>query len=73
MSQSPQSPESPGQPGDPWHAVGYLVTGVGLYGLVGRLLDMWLGTSFLLPVGIVLGAALGVYLTYVRFRSSNHD
>ncbi|MDQ4006665.1 MAG: AtpZ/AtpI family protein [Actinomycetota bacterium] len=53
--------------------MGYLVTGVGLYGLVGRLLDMWLGTSFLLPVGIVLGAALGVYLTYVRFRSSNHD
>jgi ATP synthase protein I len=73
MSQSPQSSEPHRNSGDPWHAVSYLVTGVGVYGLVGWLLDEWLGTSFLLPVGIVLGAVLGVYLTYVRFRSSNHD
>jgi ATP synthase protein I len=73
MSQSPQSPEPQQNPHDPWQAVSYLVTGVGLYGLAGWLLDAWLDTSFLLPVGIVLGAALGVYVTYVRFRSSNHD
>jgi ATP synthase protein I len=73
MSQSRQSPEPQRNSGDPWHAVSYLVTGVGVYGLVGWLLDAWLGTSFLLPVGIVLGAVLGVYLTYVRFRPSNHD
>jgi ATP synthase protein I len=73
MSQSPHSSEPPGRSGDPWHAVSYLITGVGLYGLAGWLLDAWLDTSFLLPVGIVLGAVLGVYLTYVRFRSSNHD
>ena len=73
MGQSPQSPEPQRNPGDPWHAVSYLVTGVGLYGLAGWLLDAWLDTSFLLPVGIVVGAVLGVYLTYLRFRSSNHD
>lgn len=73
MSQSPQTPEPQRSSGDPWRVVSYLLTGVGLYGLVGWLLDQWLDTSFLLAVGIVLGAALGVYLTYVRFRSSNHD
>ncbi len=57
--------------GDPWHAFGYLVAGVGLYGFVGWLVDRWLGTSFLLPVGIVLGAVLGLYLTFVRF--GGHD
>lgn len=55
-------------PGDPWHAFAYLVSGVGLYGLVGWLLDGWLGTSLLLPLGIVLGAVLGLYLTYLRFN-----
>lgn len=73
MGQSPQSPEPQRNSADPWHAVSYLLTGVGLYGLGGWLLDQWLETSFLLPLGIVLGAALGVYLTYMRFRSSDHD
>ena len=54
--------------GDPWHAFGYLVSGVGFYGLLGWLADRWLGTSFLVAVGIVVGAVLGVYLTWSRFR-----
>jgi ATP synthase protein I len=73
MSQAPQDSPSRRTSGDPWHAVSYLVTGVAVYGAVGWLLDQWLDTPFLLPVGIVLGAGLGVYLTYLRFRSSNHD
>jgi len=73
MSQPPQEPGEQRRTADPWQAVSYLVTGVGLYGLVGWLLDEWLGTSFLLPVGIVLGAALGVYLIYIRFRSPDHQ
>jgi ATP synthase protein I len=54
--------------GDPWHAFGYLVSGVGLYGLIGWLADRWLGTSFLVAVGIVVGAVFGVYLTWSRFK-----
>ena len=54
--------------GDPWHAFGYLVSGVLLYGLVGFALDRWWGTSFLVAVGIIVGAALGTYQTYKRFE-----
>ncbi|MCW2846383.1 MAG: hypothetical protein JWR90_357 [Marmoricola sp.] len=53
--------------GDPWHAFCYLVAGVGFYGLLGWLADLWLGTSFLVAVGILLGAGLGIYMTWSRF------
>jgi ATP synthase protein I len=60
--------------GDPWHALGYIVSGVALYGVVGWLLDRWLGTEFLVAVGILFGAVLGIYLTFVRFnRTQQHD
>lgn len=65
--QDPAREEFPS--GDPWHAFGYLVSGVGFYGLLGWLADRWLGTSFLVAVGIVLGAVFGVYLTYSRFKA----
>ncbi len=73
MSRPPQASGDQSSSGDPGRAVSYLVSGVGLYGLVGWLLDRWLGTSFLLSVGIVLGAALGMHLTYTRFRSPDHE
>lgn len=56
--------------GDPWHAFGYLVAGVGLYGFLGWLADRWLETSFLVVVGILLGAGLGLYMTFARFNRS---
>lgn len=58
--------------GDPWHAFGYLVSGVFLYGAIGWALDRWLGTSFLVAIGILAGAGLGLYMTFVRFNSSPH-
>lgn len=45
----------------------YLIAGVLLYGGLGWLGDRYLDTSFLLPIGIVLGAALSVYLIIRRF------
>lgn len=42
----------------------YLIAGVGFYGFLGWLGDRLLGTGFLLPVGIVLGAGLAVYLIF---------
>ena len=63
MSQPDEKPK-----GDPWHAFGYVVAGVAFYGLLGWLADRWLGSRYLVAVGIVGGAALGIYLTFARFR-----
>jgi ATP synthase protein I len=49
-------------------AFGYVVAGVFLYGGIGWLLDRWLDTSFLVAVGILFGAALGLFQTWARFR-----
>jgi ATP synthase protein I len=67
MSQpSTSSQEEP--KGDPWQAFGYIVSGVGVYGALGWLADRWLGTTFLVAVGILLGAGLGIYMTFSRFN-----
>jgi hypothetical protein len=52
---------------DPWAAFGYLVSGVGAYGLLGWGLSVWLHASWPIPVGILVGAALGVVLVYYQF------
>ena len=66
--QSP--PSSSGRPTtDPWHAFGYLTSGVAMYGVLGWLLDRWLGTTFLVAVGILVGAGLGLYLTISRLNA----
>ncbi len=63
---------SRGRP-DPWHAFGYLVAGVAAYGLIGFALDQWLGTSWLVAVGVVFGAVLGLYLTWKRLEVLPED
>ena len=45
----------------------YLIAGIALYGALGWAGDHWLGTSFLLPVGLVAGAALAMYMVIKRF------
>ncbi len=60
--------DEPTPAGDPWHAFGYLVSGVGMYGFLGWLADRWLGTSFLVVLGILLGAGFGIYMTFARFN-----
>jgi ATP synthase protein I len=45
----------------------YLIGGVLVYGGLGWLGDHYLGTGFLLPIGIVLGAAGGVYVIVRRY------
>jgi hypothetical protein len=58
---------------DPWRAFGYLVAGVAFYGVVGALLDWWLGTDFLVAVGIIVGAVLGIYLTWTFLKGDGED
>ena len=72
MSHQSRRPDPPRQRphADPWQGFGYLVAGVAVYGLLGWLADRWLGTSFLVAVGIVVGAGFGLWLTIVRFTGS---
>ena len=72
MSQPPgpqgSTPSDDAPKGDPWHAFGYIVSGVAFYGLLGWLADRWLGTAFLVAIGIVFGAGLGIFMTFARFN-----
>ena len=68
QQQPPSAPEPQGPQGDPWHAFGYVVSGVAVYGFLGWLADRWLGTTFLVAIGILIGAGLGIYQTFARFN-----
>jgi F0F1-type ATP synthase assembly protein I len=71
MSQQspPPAPSDDRPKGDPWHAFGYIVSGVAVYGVLGWLADRWLGTTFLVAIGILVGAGFGIYLTFARFNT----
>ncbi|MDQ7993464.1 MAG: AtpZ/AtpI family protein [Propionicimonas sp.] len=53
-----------------YRIVSILISGLLVYGGLGWLLDRWLGTSWFMPIGLVLGVALGVYLVVVKFGRS---
>jgi ATP synthase protein I len=69
MSEHQDPKPSPPSSGDGWRVLSYLIGGVLLYGGIGFGLDRLLGTQFLLPVGIVLGAGLTVLLLHFRYGS----
>lgn len=74
MSQQPP-PRDPGTSdgppfADPWRSFSYIVSGVLLYGLLGWLADRWLGTTFLVAIGILVGAGLGIYMTFARYNKT---
>ena len=54
-------------------ALSYLISGVLLYGALGWVGDHFLHTSFLLPIGIVLGAAFGIYTMIKRLTATVED
>jgi ATP synthase protein I len=69
MSQ-PEKPDRPGGGSDiVWSIIGTLVAGVLAWGFIGWLLDRWLGTGYLVAVGILVGAAGAFYLIIRRYGS----
>jgi F0F1-type ATP synthase assembly protein I len=68
--QTPQPADGSGVPpdaGQGWTALAYLIAGMLVWGLIGWLVDRWLdlggvGTG----IGVVLGAAGGIYLVIRR-------
>jgi F0F1-type ATP synthase assembly protein I len=71
MSDSPPEREPSGRGAEMvWSIIGTLVAGVLAWGGIGWLLDRWLGTRFLVAVGILLGMAGAFYLIIKRYGSS---
>jgi F0F1-type ATP synthase assembly protein I len=60
-------PHRPGGAGVGWAVVGTLLAGIVVWGGAGWLLDRWLGTSFLVAIGVILGTAASVYLVVVKY------
>ena len=58
----------PSHSGDPWAAFGRIAGGVLVYSLIGFGLDRWWGTSFMVAIGVVVGAMLGIYTVYASLR-----
>jgi ATP synthase protein I len=50
-----------------WSIVGYLISGLLIWGGIGYGLDQWLGTSYFLLLGMLLGAGAAIYLVWLRF------
>ena len=74
MDQPPRHDEPSGSTGSAGmnqglQVLSYLIAGIAVYGFLGWLGDHFLGTGFLLPVGIVVGAALGIYVVIKRFTA----
>jgi hypothetical protein len=47
--------------------IGTLISGMAVWGGVGWLLDRWLDTKVFVPVGILLGISVAIYLVVARF------
>ena len=71
MSEPGPEREPPGRGAEMiWSIIGTLVAGVLAWGGIGWLLDRWLGTSFLVAVGILVGMAGAFYLIIKRYGGS---
>lgn len=63
------SDKPPPRSQDPWAAFGRIGGGVLVYGGIGFLLDRWWDTSFVVGLGIVFGATLGIHTVMVSLRT----
>jgi F0F1-type ATP synthase assembly protein I len=54
-----------------WAVVGTLFAGVVVWGGIGWLIDLWLDTTFVKAIGVLVGLAAAIYLVVVR--SGNND
>lgn len=50
--------------------ISYLIAGLIFYGGLGWLADYLLNTTMWLPVGLILGTVLGIYLVIKRYGQS---
>ena len=65
--------ERRGEAGDSYGALSYIVAGPLLYGGLGWVADHLLGTIFFLPLGVVGGLALSVFVIYKRYGTTERS
>ena len=64
----PVSPERHGSGAETgWAIIGTMLSGMAVWGGAGWLLDRWLDTEVFVPVGILLGMAVAIYVVVVRY------
>ncbi len=60
--------------GTGWAATGTLLAGIVVWGAIGYLIDRLAGTGELfLAIGLIVGAAGGIYLVYLRYGRDDHN
>lgn len=67
MSAEPERREGPLPEAAAWNILSYLLTGLLVFALPGWLLDQWLATSWITPVGFVLAAVGAFTVIWVRY------
>jgi ATP synthase protein I len=77
MNKRPQDPGAhepesgqhapPSSDGQAWSIMSYILSGLLIWGGAGWLLDRWLGTTFLLLIGLLVGASASLYLVWLRY------
>ena len=50
-----------------WAVITNLIGAMALWTVIGYFLDRWLSTHFMLPIGAVIGMALGIYAVVARY------
>ncbi|MDL4775726.1 MULTISPECIES: hypothetical protein [Thermomonosporaceae] len=50
-----------------WSAPSYLLSGMAIWGGSGWLLAKWTGWSGFIPIGLIIGVVLSIYLIYVKY------
>lgn len=49
--------------------IAYLLSGPLTFGGMGWLLDWWLGTEFLVAIGLLAGMSMSIYVIWLRYGS----
>src|SRR4051794_41597737 len=64
----PENPARGGSGADTgWAIIGTMLSGMAVWGGAGWLLDLWLDIKVFVPVGIILGMAVSLYMGVVKY------
>src|SRR4051794_41956517 len=65
----PENPARGGSGADTgWAIIGTMLSGMAVWGGAGWLLDLWLDIKVFVPVGIIVGMAVSIYMGVVKYR-----